>query len=145
MSRYAIAGRSTIAGTNVLPQFSLFAIANRTGKVREVGIFNTTSTAFAAALARATAVGTPGTGLTESKYDGGAPDASMTGFAGHTVAATIGEVLRQCSLGAAVGSGVIWTFGDTGILIPAGTANGAGVIVPTGTGQITDFHLDWDE
>lgn len=145
MSRYAIAGRSTIAGTNVLPQFSLFAVASRTGKVRECGIFNTTSTAFAAALARATAAGTPGAALTEAQYDGGAPAPQMTGFAGHTVAATIGEILRQCSLGAAVGSGVIWTFGDTGILIPAGTGNGVGVIVPTGTGQISDYHLDWDE
>lgn len=145
MARYAIAGRSTIAGTTVRGQFSLYSVASRTGKVRECGIFNTTSTAFAAALARFTATGTQGAGLTESKYDGGAPAAQLTGFAGHTADATVGDTLRQCSLGAAVGSGVIWTFGDTGIVIPAGTTEGIGVIIPTGTGQVTDYHLDWDE
>lgn len=145
MARYAIAGRSTIAGTNLRGQFSLYAIASRVGKVRECGIFNTVATVFAAALARFTAAGTQGAALTESKYDTQAPDAELTGFAGHTADATVGETIRQCSLGAAVGSGVIWTFGDTGIVIPAGTANGIGVIVPTGTGQVTDYHLDWDE
>ena len=145
MARYAIAGRSTIAGTTVRAQFSLYAVASRTGRVRELGLFNTTSTAFAAALARLTATGTQGAALTEAQYDGGAPAPQMTGFAGHTADATVGEVLRQCSLGAAVGSGVIYTFGETGILIPAGTGNGVGPIIPTGTGQISDYHLDWDE
>lgn len=143
--RYFIAGRSTIAGTAVLPQFSLFAIAAVGGKVRECGVFNTTATAVAVALARLTAAGTPGAGLTEGKYDPNGAAASMTGFAGHTVAATVGDTVRQASLGAAIGSGVIWTFGDTGIIVPVGTANGAGVIVPTGTGQVSDYHLDWDE
>jgi hypothetical protein len=145
MARYSIAGRSTVVGTTLQGQFSLYAVASRTGKVREMGLFNTTSTAFAAALVRFTAAGTQGAALTESKYDDGAPAPQMTGFAGHTGNATVGEVLRQCSLGAAVGSGVIYTFGDTGILIPAGTGNGVGPIIPTGTGQITDYHMDWDE
>ena len=145
MARYTISGRSTVVGTNLRGQFSLFAVANRIGKVRECGIFNTSATAFQAALARFTAAGTQGTGLTESKYDTQAPDAELTGFAGHTGDGSVGETVRTCSLGAAIGSGVIWTFGDTGIVIPAGTANGIGVIVPNGTGQITDFHLDWDE
>ena len=76
------------------------------------------------------------------------PAPNATGFAGHTVAATMvsGANIRQAMLGAAVGSGVIWTFGDTGLLIAAGTANGIGVICPSGfTGQIVDYNIDWDE
>src|SRR5687767_5048108 len=122
MARYTVAGRSTIAGTNVLPQFSIFSAAAVGGKVAECGLFNTTSTALAVALSRLTAQGTPGAGLTETKHDPDSAPASMTGFAGHTVAATVGDTIRQASLGAAVGSGVIWTF--QGVRVPVGTANG---------------------
>lgn len=145
MAMYTIAGRSTIAGTTVRGQFSLYAPASVDLVVREVGIFNTTSTAFAAALVRFTATGTQGAGLTESKWNASAVAASGTGFAGHTADATVGEVIRQASVGAAVGSGVIWTFGGRGLIITAGTTNGIGIIIPTGTGQITDFYLDWEE
>lgn len=145
MARYAIAGRSTIAGTALRAQFSLYAVASRVGKVRECGLFNTASTAFAVALARLTAAGTQGAALTETQYDTQSAAAQMTGFAGHTADATVGDTIRQASLGAAVGSGVIWTFGDTGIVIPAGTGNGVGPIIPTGTGQISDYSMDWDE
>ena len=53
-------------------------------------------------------------------------------------------------LGAAVGSGVIWTFGDDGILIGEPDAveavtNGIGVILETGTGQICQVYMSWDE
>jgi hypothetical protein len=125
--------------------FSLYAPASVALKVREVGVFNTTTTALAVALARFSATGTQGTGLTESKYDPASVAASGTGFAGHTADATVGDTLAQASLGAAIGSGVIWTFGDTGIVIAAGTANGIGIIIPTGTGQICDYYCIWDE
>lgn len=145
MARYAIAGRSTVAGTNVRALFSLFATASVGAKIREVGVFNTTSTALAIALVRFTNATGVGAGLTEAEYDEDAPAPSCTGFAGHTADGGVGQVLRQASLGAAIGSGVIWTFGDTGLVLQPGTANGIGVIIPTGTGQICDYYLDWDE
>jgi hypothetical protein len=40
---------------------------------------------------------------------------------------------------------VIWTFGDSGIRIVLGTANGLGVSCPTGTGQLCDLYFVWDE
>jgi len=40
---------------------------------------------------------------------------------------------------------MVWTFGDTGLEIDAGTANGVGVVVATGTGQVIDFYVVWDE
>jgi hypothetical protein len=145
MARFSIAGRSTVVGTTVRAVASLFSVASRTLKVREVGITNTTSTAVAAALCRFTNATGVGAGLTEVQYDEASPAPNGTGFAGHTADGAVGSNFRYASLGAAVGSGMIWTFGDTGYLIAAGTANGIGIICPTGTGQILDYWIDWDE
>jgi hypothetical protein len=145
MARYAIAGVSTIAGTTVRGQFSLYAIANIVAKVREVGLCNTTVTAYFTALARFTNATGVGAGLTEAEYDENSPAPSCTGFAGHTADSATGQIFRRYTIGAAMGSSVIWTFGDTGLVIAAGTANGIGPIIPSGTGQIADYHLDWDE
>lgn len=145
MARYSIAGRSTVAGTSARAIASVFAIASRTVKLREVGVFNTTSTALAMSLVRFTNATGVGAGLTEVAYDEAAPAPNATGFAGHTADGAVGSPLRQASLPAAVGGGVIWTFGDTGIIVAAGTANGIGIICPTGTGQILDYYFDWDE
>jgi hypothetical protein len=145
MARYSIAGRSTVVGTTVRAVASLFAIASRTMKLREVGVFNTTSTAAAVALVRFTNATGVGAGLTEVPYDEAGPAVNGTGFAGHTADGAVGSPLRYASLPAAVGGGVIWTFGDTGIIVAAGTANGIGIICPTGTGQIVDYYMDWDE
>lgn len=145
MARYSIAGRSTVAGTTLRAVASLFAVASRTMKLREVGVFNTTSTALAVSLVRFTNATGVGAGLTEVAYDEAAPAPNGTGFAGHTADGAVGSAIRQASLPAAVGGGVIWTFGDTGIIVAAGTANGIGIICPTGTGQILDYYFDWDE
>lgn len=145
MSRVSIAGRSTVAGTTLRAIASLFAIASRTMKLREVGVFNTTSVAVAVSLVRFTNATGVGAGLTEVMYDEAGPAPNGTGFAGHTADGAVGSPLRQASLGAAIGSGVIWTFGDTGILVAAGITNGIGIICPVGNGQILDYYYDWDE
>ena len=142
--RHSIAGRATVVGTTLRAMASLFATATVGAKLREVGVFNTTSTAVAVALARFTNATGVGAGLTEADYDAASP-AIATGFAGHTADGAVGQVFRQAALGAVVGSGIIWTFGDSGLLIPVGTANGIGIICPTGTGQICDYYIDWDE
>jgi len=144
MARHSIAGRATVVGTTVRAGASLFATASVGGNLREVGIFNTTTTAFAAALVRFTNATGVGAGLTEVDYDPAKP-AILTGFAGHTADGAVGSPFRYASIGAAIGAGVIWTFGDSGVLIPVGTANGIGIICPTGTGQIFDYYVDWDE
>jgi len=145
MARHSVAGRSTVVGTTARAIASVFAIANHGFVLREVGIFNTTTTATAAALARFTAATNVGAGLTEADWNGNSITV-CTGFAGHSGDGTVGEILRQGALGAAIGSGIIWTFGDSGIVIPAGTANGIGVIGVSGvTGQILDYYYDWDE
>lgn len=145
MARYSIAGRSTVVGTSARAIASLFAPAGSNGRLVSVAIFNTTAVAVAAALVRFTNATNVGAGLTEAEYDEAAPPPLCTGFAGHTGDGGTGQVLEQCSLGAAIGSGVIWTFGDGGIVIAAGTANGIGVTCPVGTGQILDYTLTWTE
>jgi hypothetical protein len=125
---------------------SLYGIASISGCLREVGLTNTTSTAVALKMVYVTTVGTQGAGLTETKYRDGAPAASCTAFTTHSGAPTLGGDLGyRASLGAAVGAGVIWTFGEQGITPPTGTANGVAVIVENGTGQAVQAYLVWDE
>jgi hypothetical protein len=145
MSRYVISGRATIAGTSALPLVSLYAVAAGRPAIAEWGLFNTTAVAVCVALNRLTTAGTPGAGLTEVAEDNPIEATLATGFAGHTVGPTITGEVRRATLGAAVGSGVIWTFGPRGLVIPEGTANGVGAIIPTGTGQILDYYIAWDE
>lgn len=145
MARFSIAGRSTVAGTSVRAIASIFSVASYNFKLLECGVFNTTSTAVAVALVRFTNATGVGAGLTEVAWDEEHPLPQCTGFAGHTADGAVGSPIRQASLGAAVGSGVIWTFPQDGVEVKTGTANGVGIICPTGTGQILDYYFDWEE
>lgn len=145
MARCAISGRSTITPTATLPGVSLYATTGVRPKVKEVHIFNTTSTPFVPALVRLTTAGTPGVGLTEVCEDDPGHAVVATGFAGHTVAPTIGGEVRRADAGAAIGTGCVWTFSDQGVHIPSTAADGLGIIVPTGTGQVFDYVIVWDE
>lgn len=146
MPQCSVSGRATIAGTNLLPLVSLYAVAGVNPKVREVHLWNTTATALVAALNRLTTAGTQGAGLTEVCESDPNYTVLATGFAGHTAGPTITGEMRRATLGAAVGSGVIWTWpADKPLWIPSGTGNGVGVIVPSGTGQVLDYVIVWDE
>jgi len=111
-----------------------------------VGCFNTTTTAVAIALRRLTTAGTQGTGQSELYMDDSTAVANATAVDVHSVGPTItAGNLRAGSIGASIGSGVIWTFGDRGLAIPAGTANGVGIVPLTGTGQICDVYFEWSD
>lgn len=146
MARYSTGAR-TAAGSTTLPIISLYNSASVNGQIVEVGVFNTTAVAVALKLVRLTTTGTQGTGLTETAHDTVAATAGCSGFNTHTVAPTLGGDLGyNMTLGAAIGSGAILTFGgrnlSTGLV---GTGNGIGVIVATGTGQICDAYIVWEE
>jgi len=145
MARYS-AGALTTAGSTTLPIISLYSAAAVGPKIREIGVFNTTTTAVALRLVRLTTAGTPGTGLTEAKHDPDAVAASCTAANTHSVGPTVADDLGyRAVLGAAAGSGVVWTFGDTGLRATVGTGNGIGVIVENGTGQACQAYIVWDE
>jgi hypothetical protein len=135
MSRHSVANRSTVVGTSARAIASVFSTAT---------VFNTTTTAVAVSLVRFTNATGVGAGLTEVDHDP-AKLALATAFAGHTADGGVGSAFYQAALGAAIGSGIIWTCGDNGIVVPVGTANGIGIICPTGTGQILDYYYVWDE
>lgn len=146
MARYS-AGVRTGAGSTTLPIISLYAAAAVGGRIREISVFNTTTTAVALHIVRLAATGTQGAGLAEAKHDPASATAGCTAFTTHSVDPTAGAIVMgyHASLGAAIGAGVIWTFGDSGLVIPVGTSNGIGVIVSTGTGQVCDATIVWDE
>ena len=115
-------------------------------RIMEVGIFNTTAVAVAVALQRVSATGTVGTALTE----GGESDLKQTPVGivtntGSTNGTAVGSPSRQASLGAAIGSGVIWTFSEQGYILDYATGSGLMIICPTGTAQHLDFYFVWRE
>ncbi len=145
MPRYSAYCTTTNAGTSARPLMSLAASASVGCRVVEIGISNTTTTSCQFRIARLTAAGTPGTTLTASKYNTTAATAACVASNSHTADATIAtDSLVGANIGAAIGAGWIWTFGDGGLHIPVGTANGIG-IVPVGTGQVLIAYITWDE
>lgn len=146
MARFAASYRTTGAGSATLPMASLYAQATGGLWLVEVGVTNTTVTAFEVSLKRFTATGTQGAAQTVL-YEENDINVTTKGDPRdtHTVTPTIsaGE-LRRASIGASIGSGVIWTFGGRGLFVPSGTANGVGLMPMTGTGQICDVYWSWD-
>jgi hypothetical protein len=145
MARYTVSAVTT-AGSTTLPIISLYGSASTRPRLRELHLFNTTSTAVFLKLVRVTTTGTQGTALTEMPLVFEDPASIAQAFNTHSVAPTItsGDLWRG-SLGAAVGSGVILTFPDQGIVIPMVANAGLAVVVSTGTGQAVDATLVWDE
>jgi hypothetical protein len=143
--RVSAAGRTSAVPTAARGP-SVYGIANKGGRIREIGVVNTTAVAVAVGIARASAAGTQGAGLTEVVMDNELNGViQLTAFNTHTADATVGAVIRQITLGAAAGSGWVFAFGEEGLVIPQGTANGIVIVCPTGTGQHLDFWFDWEE
>jgi|SRR5215471_16978080 len=146
MARYSTGALASGAGTTLQPSGSLYATAAVSFKMRECGISNTTATAAAFKLSLITARGTVGAGTTAAKQDDNSVAANCTPFNTNTANATLGSDLGyRAQLGAAVGSAFVWTFGDVGLRAPLGTANGIGIVVENGTGQVIQWYLVWDE
>lgn len=145
MARYTVSALTT-AGSTTLPIISLYGGTTVRPKLRELAVFNTTATAVSLALVRVTTTGTQGTALTEMPLTQEDPAAIATAFNTHSVAPTItaGDLYRF-TLGAAIGSGIVLTFPDTGINIPPTANNGLAVVVSTGTGQACNVTMQWDE
>ena len=99
MARYS-SGVRTGAGSTTLPIISVYATAAVSPKVREIGVFNTTTTAVALHVVLLTTAGTQGAGLVEGKHDPNSATAACTAFTTHTGAPTLGS-----DMGGMAGSG----------------------------------------
>ncbi len=145
------AGTLTGAGSTTLPLMSLYSAASSVGALREVGVFNTTAVAVAVKLVRLDTKGTQGAGLVEARHNPKRPAALCTAFTTHTVNPALGDDLGyRAQLGAAIGSGLVWSFGEDGLVIgPEDAAEqdifGIGLIIATGTGQACEAYFVWDE
>jgi hypothetical protein len=144
MARCAVATRTSAVPT-ALRGPSLYATTAVRPQIRSIEVWNTTTTAAAVAIVRATATGTQGAGLTEVCLSDDSRTVIATGFNTHTADATVSAAIRQASLGAAIGSGVIWTWGPGEFIVDNLTTAGVVIICPTGTGQHLDFAFEWDE
>src|SRR4051812_13721592 len=112
MARFT-AGGLTTAGSTTLPIVALVGSTTVLARIREIGVFNTTATAVALKLCRVTTAGSPGAALTTSSMniDPATPVATLRNTYTST-APTTTDLGFRCVLGAAVGSGFVWTFED---------------------------------
>lgn len=136
----------TTAGSTTLPIISLYGGTAVRPCVKQIHLFNTTTTAVSLKVVRVSTTGTQGAALTEMPLVPEDRAALAAAFNTHTVAPTItsGDLWRG-SLGAAIGSGVILTWDDPGLIVPAVANAGIAVVVSTGTGQAVDATIIWEE
>jgi hypothetical protein len=145
MSRY-VAGGLTTAGSTTLPLCALVGGTTVRPKIVEIGIFNTTATAVALKLCRLTTAGTPGSTLTSAALE--QEDVASLALLKNTyssTAPTTSDLGYRTVLGAAIGSGVVWTFPGDGLSVPAVASNGIGILVENGTGQAVQTYFVWKE
>lgn len=145
MARCGVAGRGVTNLPTALRGPGLCASADGGVRIREVGVFNTTTTAFCAGLAIITATGTQAGAATEYCEDDPGHTVLGTGFNSQSSDSTSPATVRQASIGAAIGAGIVWTFGDNGLYRPEGTGNGVIINCPTGTAQFFDWFIVFDE
>jgi hypothetical protein len=145
MARQAASYRTTGIGSATLPTASLYASATGGLWLVEVGISNTSVTAFEISLCRLSSAGTS-TAKTGT-YEENDVNFTAVGTARDVhsgTAPTLGAEIRRASIGASVGSGVIWTFGGRGLFIPSGVTNGVGLLPISVAGQFIDVYWSWD-
>lgn len=144
MAYCSVANRTSAIPTTVRGP-SLYATTAVRPRIRQIGVWNTTANAVAVAVVRATSAGTQGAGLTEVCTSDDSAAIVATAFNTHTADPAVGAAIRQASLGAAIGSGVIWTFEDAELAIDNLTTAGIVITCPTGTAQHLDFYIAWRE
>lgn len=144
MARFA-AGGLTTAGSTTLPLIALTGGTTVLARIREIGVFNTTSTSVALKLCRLSTAGTPGSTLTAAALNTDPATAVAVLKNTYTVAPTITDLGYRCVLGAAVGSGFVWTFEDFELTTLVAANAGVGVVVENGTGQALQAYFKWFE
>jgi hypothetical protein len=144
MPRHSVSGKTDAVITSLRGP-ALFCAAAAGATIRQVEIWNTTAVAFEVGIRRWTANGGAGSALTEAAWDLNKVAPQCTATNTPTADHTGSDSFFTWMVGAAIGSGIIEPFGDSGIVIPEGTANGFGFYLPAGTAQHFNFTIIWDE
>jgi hypothetical protein len=142
-----VAGLTTSAGSTTLPLCALVGGTGARIRILEIHIFNTTATACNVVMCRLSTAGTPGTAAT-SRLTDSADTATLVGTLRNTytsTAPTTTELGFGWPIPAAIGAGVIVTFPDDTLTIPATAAAGIGLLVESGTGQALRVTYRWAE
>jgi hypothetical protein len=144
MARYSVAAVQVGAKTSLRGPTLL--VGTKDLALREVGVESTTAVSSAVALRIATTVGAAGTALDEIPWqiDRVAPTASATQIPSgdHTL---IAGSIRIANLPAAIGGGIIWTFGPQELSLAGGSADAFTITLPSGSDAIVNFYFDWEE
>lgn len=146
MPRHSAAILPTGAGTTARPMATIYAAAAAGAAIRYIAVWNTTATEVDLGVRRLTASTGQGAAETEMAWDENKVAPQCTTHNLHSADGTLATgFVRRAMIGASKGSGVIWVFGESGLVIPEGTGNGVGVVLAAGTGQICIIELEWDE
>lgn len=125
MALYSHAAR-TITVTSGVATWELRSAATDKLMVVEMGIFMAAATASTFGLGRPAAIGvTPTSPVTVQPFDTGDPAGTgQTAVAWGTAptAPTSAIYLRRIGLPATIGAGVIWTFGERGLIVPVSSS-----------------------
>lgn len=144
MARFAAAGLTANTPTTARGPHLAATTAVRP-VIREIGVTNTTTTAFYVAVARTTAIGTGGAALTEVGVDDDSHVAIAIATGVPTADHTISAPVRQAAIGAAIGAGVVFTFGGNGLVLDNVATAGATIFISSGTGQHFQYWIEWTE
>lgn len=144
MARFSCSATQVGAKTSL--RGPTLVVATKDLTLREVGVESTTAVSSQVALRLATAVGAAGTALDEISWSGDrvAPVSSVTQIPSADHTAQAGQI-RQTSLPAAIGGGVIWTFGPEELKLVAGSGDAFFLSLPAGSDAIINFYFDWVE
>lgn len=140
MARYHVGFTTAAPATNV----AFLDIRSNSGdrvRVLEIGIFNTAATTCIVSMERQTTLGTTSTTVVpQAGEPGDAAATTLIGTAWSVAPASTAVPMRRITLSAAIGAGVIWTFGMGDMVIPVSSSiilmNRAGTTAGIMTGYI---------
>lgn len=123
MALYTL-GVLTTGTASASPAWEIRTASTDRAQVREIGVFLNAATASLFGLGRPAAIGvTPTSPVTFLAMDTGDPVATVTSaLAWGTAPTAPTNFLRRAGLAAAVGNGIIWTFGPRELVIPVSSS-----------------------
>jgi hypothetical protein len=124
MHRYSLGATCNVTATSGAPRLEIRAPATAKVKLIELHLYNGAATASIIGIVRANAIGVTPTSpvglLPELPDDLPNPSSTLLATAwGTAPTLTAANALRRVNMAAAIGSGIIWTWGADGLVIPA--------------------------